>query len=135
MLNDQTTSTNGFVGNGRFERITRNIILLLPWLWLGLLTVLVMGAVQQTGNWPTYAQPDPKQMHVFSLLVTPALLLLMLTLASIPFGLIFIMFPAWQQKTPLAANKKQTWLYLLGVSLFLVVVVGNLAGLMTWLVD
>jgi hypothetical protein len=134
MPNEQITSTNSIVRNGRFQRVTQNIIQLLPWLWLGLIAVLVAGSVQQTGNWPTYGQPDPKQMNAFSLLVKPAIFLLMLTLASIPFGLIFTVFATWQ-KSLIAANKKHTWLYLLGVSLFLVVVVGDLAGLMTWLVD
>ncbi|MCA9920237.1 MAG: hypothetical protein KC445_19915 [Anaerolineales bacterium] len=115
-------------------QITQKIFILLPWLWLSLLLLLILGAVSQTGSWPTYGQPDPKQIPGLGLLVTPTTLLMMLTLASLPFGLFFTAFAA-NQAWSHAVNKKHTAFYLIGVFLFLVILFGDVAGIMTWLLD
>lgn len=120
--------------DNRFWLATQRVLLTLPWLWLGLLALLLIGAVGQQGSWPSYGQPDPKDIAVLGALVTPLILLMMITLASLPFGFLFTVFSIWQG-APYAMNKKHTVLYVLGVLLFLIVVIGDTAGLMTWLMD
>lgn len=133
-MSQQTPTYITIANNDRFWEITRKLFMCLPWLWLGLLTILITGAIGQSGSWPSYGQPDPKQISGFGLLVTPLLLLMMITLGSLPFGLLFTAFSAWQG-VPYTSNKKQTTLYLLGLFLFLSIVIGDLAGIMTWLID
>ena len=118
----------------RFWSITQRVLLGLPWLWLGIFGSLIMGAFAQQGSWPSYGQPDPKAIAVLGTLVTPLILLMMLTLASLPFGFLFTTFAIWQG-APYSISKKHAALYLLGVFLFLMIVIGNTAGLMTWLMD
>lgn len=120
--------------NNRFWIITQKVLLSLPWLWLTLLTLMIAGAMSQHGGWPSYGQPDPKDIGLLSLLLMPLILLMMATLASLPFGLLFTTFAVWQG-APFFISKKHTGLYVLGVLLFLVIVIGDLAGIMTWLVD
>ena len=134
MIGKQPPAYFNIASNGRFWHITQKILLILPWLWLGTLAFLIMGAVGQHGSWPSYGQPDPKAMGAVSLLVIPLILLMMTTLASLPFGLLFTAFAVWQG-APYPISKKHTVLYLLGVFLFLAIVIGNLAGIMTWLLD
>ena len=107
----------------------------MPWLWLGLLTLLLAGVIGQTGSWPSYGQPDPKQISGLSLLVMPITLIMLLTLASLPFNLVITAVAIQQGWPTIVDNKKHTVLYLLGVFLFLLMIFGDLAGIMTWLVD
>jgi hypothetical protein len=120
--------------DNRFWLVTQRVLLILPWLWLSLFALLIVGAFGQQGSWPSYGQPDPKAIASLGALVTPLILLMMVTLASLPFGFLFTTFAIWQG-APYSISKKHTVLYLLGVFLFLAIVIGNAAGLMTWLMD
>lgn len=115
-------------------QFAQKTLMLLPWLWIGLLVILIIGAISQTGSWPVYGQPDPKQIRGLGALVGPFTFLMLLTLASLPFGLFFTAF-AVQQGWSHSGSKKHALLYLLGVFLFLAILFGDLAGIMTWLMD
>ena len=134
MRQSQTPTYAIIADNDRFWQITQKILSLLPWLWLSFMALLIAAAIGQTGAWPSYGQPDPKQISGLGILVLPLTLLMMLVLGSLPFGLLFTTFAAWKG-APYTSNKKHTALYLLGVFLFLTVVIGDWAGIMTWLMD
>ena len=134
MRQSQTPTYAMIADNDRFWQITQKILSFLPWLWLSLMALLIAAAIGQTGTWPSYGQPDPKQISGLGLLVMPLTLLMMLVLGTLPFGLLFTTFAAWKG-APYTSNKKHTALYLLGVFLFLTVVIGDWAGIMTWLMD
>ena len=134
MRQSQTPTYAIIADNDRFWQITQKILSLLPWLWLSFMALLIAAAIGQTGAWPSYGRPDPKQISGLGILVLPLTLLMMLVLGTLPFGLLFTTFAAWKG-APYTSNKKHTALYLLGVFLFLTVVIGDWAGIMTWLMD
>lgn len=120
--------------DNRFWLITQKVLFYSPWLWLALLVLFVVGVTGQQGAWPSYGQPDPKDAGYLSLLLTPLILLMMWTLASLPFGLLFTSFALWKG-APYSISKTRAWFYLLGTLLFLTIVVGDFASIMTWLMD
>ncbi|MCB8928000.1 MAG: hypothetical protein H6652_20515 [Ardenticatenaceae bacterium] len=112
MRQSQTPTYAMIADNDRFWQITQKILSLLPWLWLSFMALLIAAAIGQTGAWPSYGQPDPKQISGLGILVMPLTLLMMLVLGTLPFGLLFTTFAAWkgrvyqQQKTHRALSAR-----------------------------
>lgn len=108
-----------------------DFLVAVPWLWLLLLTVFVAYTAVQTGAWPSYGQPDPKATP---LLYWPTFLLFLGTLASFPIWLIMTLF-AWRPIFPITINKRDIGLYVTGLALSLFVILTDMGGLVTWLID
>lgn len=118
----------------RLLRALAKIGLYLPWIWLILFALFVLGAALQVGGWPTYGRPDPKAAGMAGLLYVPVLVLLLTVLATIPIsgGLAAVKL---LRGLPGFISKGEAVAYLAGLALLLLLTIGDLGGLMTWLGD
>jgi hypothetical protein len=106
----------------------------LPALWLTLLALFTLAVTVQQGHVPFYGHPDPKDTGPLLLLYYPVLLLLPFVLASLPVSFLLTLLTFWA-RFPLAPRWGATILYLLGLVLFLLLIPGDPAGLVEWLLD
>ena len=110
-----------------------SLLTLLPWTWLGLFTLFIALVALQHDHLPIYGNPDPRE--------TGLALLYILSLALIPltfftpllwFGLLIAGHRRGRSRQ---APLRRTALYAAGMALFFLVVVGDLWGFVSWLVD
>lgn len=106
----------------------------LPWIWLALFALFVLLVTLQVGHLPAYGQPDPREAGAASLLLTPVIILLLLTMATIPIG-VGLTIVRLTRGVPQSIRKGEAIGYLIGIALLLLFVTNDLAGLMTWLGD
>lgn len=118
----------------RLLLILARIACYLPWIWLALFAFYVLAVALQVGHLPTYGQPDPKDAGAASLLYMPVLVLLLLVMATIPIGA-GLSAVRLLRGVPQAIRRGEAIAYLVGISLLLLFVMNDLAGLMTWLGD
>lgn len=118
----------------RLLLILARIACYLPWIWLALFAFYVLAVAFQVGHLPTYGQPDPKDAGAASLLYLPVLVLLLLVMATIPIGA-GLSAVRLLRGVPQVIRRGEAIAYLVGISLLLLFVMNDLAGLMTWLGD
>jgi len=105
-----------------------------PWAWLLCFATFVAAVTHEVGHLPSYGNPDPKHLDRLSILYGLVVMWLGLALLS-PFVVAMhaagraILYPAW----PL--ERARLVAYVLGAGLTVYVIVGDPAGLRTWLVD
>ena len=109
------------------------LLLCLPWLWLLLLALQVGEAVLIAGHLPFYGHPAPRHSLFTTLLYYPTLLLTVPLLISPFLWLALSAGPQNPEERPAALRR--TLLFLLGYICFILVVVGDLGMLMTWLLN
>ena len=110
------------------------LLMSLPWLWLLLFGLLVGQAVFTAGHLPFYNHPDPRHTLISTLLYYPTLLLTPLLLIS-PFIWLALTAGPPQSAADRPTALHRTLVFLLGYICFILVVVGDLGMLMTWLLD
>lgn len=115
-------------------RVVFRLILYLPWIWFLVFTVFVVLATVQVGHLPTYGQPDPKDVTLSGILYMPAVVIMFMTLGSIPFGIALAVAKLWQG-VPDFIRTSEVYAYLVGIALFFLFIISDAAGLMTWLAD
>lgn len=106
-------------------------LLAVPWLWLLSLTLFVVVTAVVYGQFPSYGQPDPKELP---LLYWPTFLLLLSTLASFPIWGMMTLF-SLRPIFPINPTRRQIASYILGLLLAFFVLFNDVAGLMTWFLD
>jgi hypothetical protein len=118
----------------RIGRFAAAIFYVAPWAWLICFGAFTAAVARETGHFPSYSNPDPK--HVESLALHYELVVILLGLAVISpvivashVALRAILYPAWPPQWGRLAR------YAIGAALVLYVLVGNPAGLSTWLFD
>ena len=118
----------------RLLMLLARLSLYLPWIWLALFLIFVLGVTVQVGHLPTYGQPDPKDTGIFTVLYYPVIVLLLVVMATIPIalGLAIIRLV---RGVPQAIPSAEASAYLAGLALLFVIVNRDLGGLMTWLGD
>ena len=105
-----------------------------PWAWLTCFGVFVAAVTIKVGHFPHYSNPDPKHVDGLCVLYLVTMLLLMATLASpIVVGGHALIAALRQQRVH--AEPVTTAVYLLGLTLFVIVIFGNAFGLGNWLFD
>lgn len=113
--------------------VSLTVLTLLPWAWLGFFAIFVVAVSLQHGHLPAYGTPDPKEaglepLYYFCITTIP----LVFFTPLIWFGLLLAgHWRGWVRQSPL----RRTALYAAGMALFFLVVVGDLWGLVNWLVD
>ena len=136
-MENETTNVNGSGADhwgARLLLLLARIACYLPWIWFALFAIFVLAVAAQVGHLPTYGQPDPKDAGAASLLFMPVIILLLLTLATIPIG-VGLAIVRLSRGVPQTIRKGEAIGYLVGIALFLLFVTNDLAGLMTWLGD
>ena len=109
-------------------------ILYLPWIWIALFALFVLGAAAQVGHLPAYGQPDPKDAGAISFLYLPVMVTMFLVMGSSPIGM-GIAAVRLLRGVPSFIKKGEVLSYLVGISLFFLFISSDFAGLMTWLGD
>jgi hypothetical protein len=109
-------------------------ILYLPWIWLALFALFILGVTMQVGHLPVYGQPDPKDAGAISNLYMPVMITLLLVMGSAPIG-IGLALVKLLRDIPNFIRRGEAILYLAGITLFFLFISSDVAGLMTWLGD
>jgi hypothetical protein len=110
------------------------IILYLPWIWMALFALFVLGTAVQIGHLPVYGRPDPKDAGAVSVLYMPVLIILFMVMGSSPIG-IGLALVKLLRDVPSFIKRGEAFLYLIGIILFFLLTGSDIAGLMTWLGD
>ena len=110
------------------------IFLYAPWAWLLFFCLMILGVFLQFGHWPSYTNPDPKQIGVFSHLITPVYALIILTLIS-PIYISFQAIRSWYSKAGMPWHNKQLMIYFTGMLIFSLVMFFDIYGLRNWFLD
>ena len=118
----------------RLLQVIFMIILYLPWIWMALFAVFVLGVAFQVGHLPSYGQPDPKDAGAISYLYMPVMISLLLVMGSSPIG-IGLAIVKLLRDVPSFIKPGEAVTYLVGIGLFFVIISSDFAGLMTWLGD
>ena len=106
-----------------------------PWVWLTLFCMFVLATTLQVGHLPVYGQPDPRYAGLVStLFYVPTILLYFWVLGTTPVGVILTVIKLWKG-FPKLVKRQEVILYLGGVGLFYLLILTDVAGLMTWLGD
>ena len=136
-LNDDSTESTQEDYSGwafRLLQVIFKIILYLPWIWIALFALFVLGTALQVGHLPSYGQPDPKDAGAISILYMPVIITMLLVMGSSPIG-IGLAIVRLLRDVPTFINKGEVISYLVGIALFFVIISSDFAGLMTWLGD
>jgi ABC-type dipeptide/oligopeptide/nickel transport system permease component len=118
----------------RLLQVIFRIILYLPWIWIALFALFVLGTAVQVGHLPTYGRPDPKDAGAVSILYMPVLIILLMVMGSSPIGIGLALIKILRDVPPFI-RRSEAVLYLAGIILFFFLTGSNFAGLMTWLGD
>ena len=110
------------------------LLMSLPWLWLLLFGLLVGQVVATAGHLPFYGHPDPRHSLLSTLLYYPTLLLTPVLLVS-PFLWLALSAGPSATAAERPVDLRRTLVFLLGYVCFILVVVGDVGMLMTWLLD
>jgi hypothetical protein len=114
-------------------RYAFSLLTVLPWIWLALFALFILLIAAQHGHLPVYGNPDPKDGGLYPLyLASVALIPLTFFTPLVWFGLLAL--GHWRG-TGRSIPIRQTALYAAGMFLYFLIVVGDLGGLITWLVD
>jgi hypothetical protein len=105
-----------------------------PWAWLACFGVFVTAVMIKVGHFPYYSHPDPKHVEGLCGLYLATMLLLVATLVSplLVGGRALSRVVRRQRPHP---QPLTTAAYLLGLSLFAIIIFGNAFGLASWLFD
>ena len=118
----------------RLLQVIFKVILYLPWIWLALFALFILGVTMQVGHLPVYGRPDPKEAGAISFLYMPVMITLLMVMGSSPIG-IGLAFVKLLRDVPNFINRGEAILYLVGIALFFLFISSDIAGLMTWLGD
>ena len=110
------------------------IILYLPWVWMGLFALFVLGTAMSVGHLPTYGSPDPKDAGVISILYMPVMIIMLIVLGFSPIGIGLALVKVLREWPPFI-KRHEAILYLVGIILFFLFTRSDVAGLITWLGD
>lgn len=115
-------------------RIAVGIFYAAPWAWLVCFAVFVIGVMLEVGHFPAYSNPDPKHVEGLESLYFGVVVLLFMSLASPVIVALHVLvravfWPAWPFET------LRLVIYALGAGLVAWVILGNPAGLASWLAD
>lgn len=118
----------------RLGKVALAIVYGAPWLWVVCFGAFVWAVTSEVGHLPSYSNPDPK--HVVSLewlyLLVVALLgltVLSPVIVAAHVTLRAILYPAWP------VERARLLRYAAGAALVVYVIIGNPAGLSSWLFD
>ena len=106
----------------------------LPWIWLAIMAVFATGVILQTGQFPYYGNPDPKDTGGLSLLYFPSVLFLTINMAIAPAWLIITAAAKWRG-CPVEIQRRDLVIGVTGMALFVLVLYTDSFGLITWLAD
>lgn len=118
----------------RLLSVTFRFLLWMPWIWFMLFGLLVLAAALESGHLPLPGQPDPKDVSTFGFLYMPSLTLLVMVMATAPVSL-GITLVRLTRGIPAFLRRGEAVVYLLGFGLFLLFVLSDAGGLITWLGD
>ncbi len=118
----------------RIGRVTAAIFYAAPWAWLVCFGAFTAAVARETGHFPSYGNPDPKHVqslewHYMAVVILLGLVLLSPIVVSAHVALRAILYPAWPAQWARLAR------YALGAGLVAYVLIGDPAGLSTWLFD
>ncbi|WP_295557987.1 hypothetical protein [uncultured Hyphomicrobium sp.] len=105
-----------------------------PWAWLLCFAAFTAAATYVTGHVPSYGNPDPKQIDDLWILYTLVVMWLGLTLLS-PFVVAAHAFARVVSSPAPHLERQHLLVYALGATLVAYIIVGDPAGLATWLWD
>ena len=105
-----------------------------PWIWLLCFGAFTVGVTYVTGHFPTYGNPDPKQVGDLSTLYTLVVMWLGLALLS-PFVVAVHTLARIMIRPASPPGGMRLIVYALGAVLVAYVILGDPAGLTTWLWD
>jgi hypothetical protein len=118
----------------RIGRFTAAIFYAAPWAWLICFGTFAAAVARETGHFPSYSNPDPKHVeslarHYIAVVVLLGLALASPVIVAAHVALRAILYPAWPVQWGRLAR------YALGAALVAYVILGDPAGLSTWLFD
>ena len=105
-----------------------------PWVWLLCFAAFTVAVTYVTGRVPTYGNPDPKGVDDLSVLYTLVVMWLGLALVS-PFVVAVHALARAMIWPASSLERMRLFVYALGAALVAYVIVGDPAGLATWLCD
>lgn len=117
-----------------FVQILLRLIVYAPAAWLTVFGLFILAVFLQFGHWPTYGLPDPKAAGLGSVLYLPTIALLIWVMSMAPLGVLLTLVKLWKG-SPATLRWGEALLYLVGLSLFCLLVFNDTAGLLTWLAD
>ncbi len=128
LKNDKVKNSDSYPGA---TQSIFNAITILPVIVLSLLLGFYLLVAIEFGHLPYYANPDPKD-SLFAFLMTPVILGIMGTIATIPSWLLFILLH-FKKKTFIPRLGMKIALYLLPVAVFLLL--NAYSPVVVWLLD
>ena len=117
-----------------YLRMVYKLIVYSPVIWLTVFGLFILAVTVQVGHLPTYGVPDPKYAGLSSLLYMPTILLLVWVVSLTPVGLALSIVRLWKG-IPKSVRWEEIVFYLVGLGLFYMFILNDIAGLMTWLGD
>ena len=135
MTSSDQSTPEGYSGWSYYLlQVIFKIILYLPWIWMGLFALFVLGTAVQVGHLPTYGNPDPKDAGFVSILYIPVMIIMLIVLGFSPIGIGLALVKVLREWPPFI-KKSEAALYLVGIAIFFLFTRSDVAGLITWLGD
>jgi hypothetical protein len=135
MTSSDQSTPEGYSGWSYYLlQVIFKIIIYLPWIWMGLFALFVLGTAVQVGHLPTYGNPDPKDAGFVSILYMPVMIIMLIVLGFSPIGIGLALVKVLREWPPFI-KKSEAVLYLVGIAIFFLFTRSDVAGLITWLGD
>jgi hypothetical protein len=118
----------------RLLQVIFKAILYLPWIWMALFALFVLGTAVQVGHLPTYGSPDPKDAGFISVLYMPVMVIMLTVMGFSPIGIGLALVKVIRDWPPFI-KRNEALFYLAGMAVFFIIIRTDVAGLITWLGD